>query len=163
LIFLFEIDFCNLADVMKLVNKITASFLAIVFLLSSLGFTINKMSCLKTGTSKLSLVALEDCCTKKEKASEVNCCDEETLEPTIDLTTISKADCCDIVNTSFDLSDFQTSKSHSLPLAQALEMVMHPTPINSICAAHSLKTIFNYPPPNLHGRALLSQISILII
>lgn len=149
---------------MKLVNKITASFLAIVFLLSSLGFTINKMSCLKTGTSKLSLIALEDCCIKKQKKSEVSCCADETPEPTIDLTTISKADCCDIVNTSFDLSDFQPSKNNTLPIAQALEMVVVPAHLNLVYAAQSFQTFSNNnPPPHLYGRALLSHISILTI
>ena len=149
---------------MKVIQKITSLSLAIVFLLSSLGFTISKMSCIKTGKSKLSLVALEDCCIKKEKKSEINCCDDEVAEANPNLTAISKSDCCDINNTTFDLSDFHSSSKEKLPQASDFEFILFQTNASTCNFSSDLPyKYFLESPFSLSSRELLSKFSILII
>ena len=83
---------------MKLVQKITSLFLAVVFVLSSLGFTINKMVCLKSGKTKVSLTHVKDCCPEKKST-----------------VPVVKAQCCDIQNSSFKLTDFNPSQKQNVP------------------------------------------------
>ncbi|MDQ3047502.1 MAG: hypothetical protein M3R27_08155 [Bacteroidota bacterium] len=119
--------------------------MASVFLLSSLGLTVNKMICLESGNQKVSLTPLQDCCPENEN----------------DLASV-ESDCCDIQNSSFHLNDFQPSQEFSnQTFAKALPVsFVYNTPDTDI---H--KEILSYTdlPPPLHGRALLRFISVLTI
>ncbi|MCE9538647.1 MAG: hypothetical protein K8R85_05450 [Bacteroidetes bacterium] len=132
---------------MKVIKKTTTLLLAMVFILSSLGFTINKMVCLKSGKVKISLSNLKDCCPE-EKSS----------------LPVIKAQCCDINNTSFHLNDFNSSQKNNIPVADDCVLA-----INKYSFATqnyntpSSKLVFTDLPPPLYGRQLLSFISILII
>lgn len=132
---------------MKAIKKITALSLAMVFLLSSLGFTINKMVCFKSGKTKISLTQLKDCCPKKESANPV-----------------VKAQCCDINNTSFHFNDFNSSSKKNIPTAGDCVLSINKYSFKLI-NYHNLSTelFFADLPPPLYGRQLLSFISILVI
>lgn len=82
---------------MKLFQKITALFLCLFILAFSLGFTINKMVCLKSGKVKVSLAKIKDCCPTKHKAK-----------------TIIKTDCCDFSSFSFQLNEYSPSEQSHL-------------------------------------------------
>ena len=132
---------------MKLFQKITSLFLAVVFVLSSLGFTINKMVCLRSGKTKVSLTHLKDCCPEKKSTIPV-----------------VKAQCCDIQNSSFKLTDFNTSQKHEVPVS--LELVSFLTSSisvpNYVDSKLSVFLFADLPPP-IHGRTLLNFISTLNI
>ncbi len=119
--------------------------MASVFLLSSLGLTVNKMICLESGNQQLSLTPLKDCCPENEN----------------DLTTIG-SDCCDIQNTSFHLNDFQPSQEFSSQSGS--EAIPASFIFNKSCSSVQKEILFfaDLPPP-LHGRALLHFISVLTI
>lgn len=132
---------------MKILAKITSIFLIAIFLLSSLGFTINKMICLKSGKEKVSLVSLKDCCPEKKDKPP-------TLKPI----------CCDIQNSTFKLKDFSPSQKNELPLSQ--ELIIFSTlnhPISSTIQKQNLVFVIAELPPSLHGRSLLNFISTLTI
>jgi hypothetical protein len=132
---------------MKTVQKITSFFLALTFLISSLGFTANKMVCVKSGKTKLSLVNIKDCCPEKGAGQSVG------------------TDCCDITNTFFDLGDIQNSQNTEI--AQPVILSSFFTPFSPAFNSHSVsnKLIISFAdlPPPRSGRALLSFISTLII
>lgn len=132
---------------MKTLQKITALFLATVFILSSLGFTINKMVCLKSGKTKISLTHVKDCCSDKKSA-----------------TPIVKAQCCDIHNSSFKLTDFSVAQKHDVPCSQELMFFSEFsfTVVPSSLQKNAVLTYSDLPPP-LSGRSLLQFISILLI
>ncbi|MES2286978.1 MAG: hypothetical protein V4547_14905 [Bacteroidota bacterium] len=132
---------------MKAIKKTTALFLAMVFILSSLGFTINKMICFKSGKVKVSLSHLKDCCAEEKSA-----------------LPIVKAQCCDINSTSFHLNDFNSSQKNNVPVAD--DCVLAINKYSFPCGNYntpSSKLLFADLPPPLYGRQLLSFISILII
>ncbi|MBN8696202.1 MAG: hypothetical protein J0L87_06705 [Bacteroidetes bacterium] len=132
---------------MKIFRKITALFLATVFVLSSLGFTINKMVCLKSGKTKISLTHVKDCCPEKKSSIPV-----------------VKAQCCDIQNSSFKLTDFSVAQKHELPCSQELisfseySFAAVPSAVQTV----SVLSFADLPPP-LSGKSLLHFISILLI
>jgi hypothetical protein len=132
---------------MKSVQKFTSLFLVAAILVSSLGFTANKMVCLKSGKTKLSLVNIKDCCPDEEARTEV------------------KADCCDITNTFFDLNDFLQSEKSELvqPLAIQSFYVDQILSFRSLSQEQKLIISFTDLPPPLFGRALLNYISVLTI
>lgn len=132
---------------MKAIKKTIALFLAMVFILSSLGFTINKMVCLKSGKVKISLSHLKDCCPEKKSSLPV-----------------IKAQCCDINNTSFHLNDFNSSQKNNIPVADDCVLAINKFSFTNInCNNTTSKLVFADLPPPLYGRQLLSFISILII
>ncbi len=132
---------------MKAIKKTTALFLAVVFILSSLGFTINKMICFKSGKVKVSLSQLKDCCPE-EKSS----------------LPVIKAPCCNINSTSFHLNDFNSSQKNNIPVADDCVLAINKYACtNGNYNRPSSKFIFADLPPPLYGRQLLSFISILII
>lgn len=132
---------------MKILQKITALFLATVFVLSSLGFTINKMVCFKSGKTLLSLTHVKDCCPDKKSTIPV-----------------VKAQCCDIQNTSFKLTDYSVAQKHELPASQEL---ISPSEYSFTFIPAAVQTVavlsFADLPPPLSGRSLLQFISILLI
>jgi hypothetical protein len=132
---------------MKVVQKISSVFLAMLFLVSSLGFTVNKMVCIKSGKTKLSLVQMKDCCP--ENSSSI---------------PVIKSNCCDITNTSFNLGDFQFSTKQEIS-SQSYCLIPGYIyfPQQSICPEQSLVYSFADLPPPRSGRSLLNFISILII
>lgn len=139
---------------MNAARKITSIFLAVIFLLSGIGFTIGKMVCLKSGKTFISLSAAEDCCSKKKNKEQ----QPLTAE-------INKGGCCDISNTTFKLKDFHSSKINK---AEAISFTLL---ANKEIYAAVVKTgsvsndqlFFADLPPPLYGKALLNHISILII
>ncbi len=134
---------------MKAIYKITAVFLVLALMLSSLGFTVNKMICLKTGKTKISFTHVKNCCPTKKLA-----------------TPIIKANCCDLQNTTFSLHDFNTSQKVNTPFALATVLpVWHNNFIAlNNCNKNSQLFFAHLPPPaSLYGRQLLAFISILII
>ena len=154
---------------MKTIQKITAVFLAVIFLFSSFGFTISSMVCIKSGKGKVSFAMIEDCCSKNTETAAVItkpvCCDDEKeLQLSDRSATINKGECCDITNFTYKLNDFQNSQQLFIGL---------PTVLNSIFLSSDLSPVFSsenkltfhasdLPPPPF-GRNLLSIISILII
>lgn len=142
---------------MKAIQKITAVFLALVFLFSSFGFTVSSMVCLKSGKGKVSLAYMEDCCAKKENSAS------ENPVPVNDFI-IKKASCCEINNYSIRLNDFQNAQK----LSPEQPVILH-TLFNAAEALHVSQTspalAYGYTdlPPPLHGRTLLNFISILLI
>ncbi len=132
---------------MNTIKKTTALFLAMVFILSSLGFTINKMICLKSGKTKISLTQLKDCCPKKKSPESV-----------------IKTQCCHITNTSFHLTDFNSSHKNTIPVADdcVLAINKYSFPKKNYSNPSS-KLFFADLPPPYYGRQLLSFISILTI
>jgi hypothetical protein len=132
---------------MKLFRKITSVLLAVVFLLSSMSFTISSMVCLKSGKGKVSLSVLKDCCGKKELPSTG--------------TYFTKGSCCKISNLFIKLHDFNPSVKISVgqPLvAHDFLNLFSLTP----CILASSEATFHCAdlPPPCHGRTLLSFISI---
>ena len=133
---------------MNILKKITSVLLAMIFLVSSMGFTVNKMVCIKSGKTKISFSALKDCCREKKSG-----------------TPVLKNKCCDITNSSFNLESFERPEK----IKVANTFVLQPAFINnttidysnSACAAEIIS--FADIPPPLYGRKLLSFISILII
>ncbi len=147
---------------MKLFQKIASVFLAVVFLLSSLGFTVGKMVCLKSGKTKISLSSVEDCCAKAKKQN-ANCCDEEQETTTLDFI-IKKSDCCDISNTSLQLNDFNPSHKKELAAVEHTLFISESSfYFNTSAIENKSITSFADLPPPLHGRTLLNFISVLTI
>ncbi len=132
---------------MKTTQKIISLFLAFIFLLSSLGFTANKMVCLKSGKTKLSLVHLKDCCPEKKS-----------------VTPLLKSDCCNINNIYFNLSDFQHAEKNNIEQPSSQISFVNPTQKFKINTSTFVLTHSSFViPPKLSGRELLSFISILTI
>lgn len=133
---------------MKAHNKITSILLAVVFLISSLGFTVNKMVCIKSGKTKFSLTALTDCCKGKKTEGAV-----------------IKKKCCLITNSTFNLGNYQNSKKINVENTIVLENSSTRTDKTNCIesTANSKVTAYADLPPPLHGRDLLSFISTLII
>ncbi len=133
---------------MNTFKKITSVLLAVIFLVSSMGFTVNRMVCIKSGKTKISFTELKDCC--KEKNST---------------TPIVKNKCCDITNSSFNLGSFQSTEK--IKVANTfIELTAYNKFTTSdyfSCSASSEIISYADIPPPLHGRSLLSFISILII
>lgn len=132
---------------MTTVKKITSFFLAILFLVSSLGFTINRMVCLKSGKVKVSLVHEKECCPSKR--SEL---------------PVIKSKCCDIMNSYFNLGDFHESLKQNIDKPLVAEIPFNFSTFSVIPFTSSQERTVSFadlPPPS--GRQLLSLISVLII
>src|SRR6476646_2041455 len=131
---------------MKTVQKLTSVFLAAIFLVSSLGFTANKMVCLKSGKVKHSLVQMKSCCPERN-----------SLRPVI------KSDCCDIVNTYFNIGDLHHShRQFIVPSASLLFYSSDPYLSRNLNNFQQERLFYSYadlPPPEC-GRSVLSLISI---
>jgi hypothetical protein len=134
---------------MKAIYKITSVFLVIAFLLSSLGFTVNKMICLKSGKTKISFTPVKNCCPAKKSTIPV-----------------VKANCCDLHNTAFNLDDFSASQKVNTPFAITAVLPVCQDNFSAIKFSNNNSQLFfsDLPPPaSLHGRQLLSFISTLRI
>ena len=134
---------------MKVIYKISSIFLVIALLLSSLGFTVNKLICLKSGKTKISLTHVKNCCTTKKSA-----------------IPILKSNCCDLHNTIFNLDNFNPSQKVNTPFAVTAVLPVWQDNFIVIKSSDNDPQLFfaDLPPPaSLHGRQLLSFISILII
>ena len=138
--------FVPLVIAMKSIQKIIPVCIAVAFLLSSLGFTINKMACLKSGKTHISFLPFKDCCPEKNSTK-----------------TIIKSPCCDINNISFKLNDFDPSQKSNIPVVDKLIFLKQVSVKQPILNTTTSKLSFADLPPPLHGRQLLSFISILII
>lgn len=149
---------------MKVVEKITSLFLAVIFLLSSLGLTISSMICSKSGKEKVALVIIEDCCAKKKDITQVktDCCDNEESSLTLTGTSVKKADCCDISNITVSLNDFQNAQKIAVEQMAVIQSLFY-----NYSEVNAKKLITsntsNLPPSLSSGRQLLSLISILTI
>ncbi len=133
---------------MNTVKKITSIFLALVFLASSLGLTVNKMVCGKRGKTKFSFTALKQCC--KEKKSTL---------------PVVRKKCCDITNTSFNLGNYQSSEKVSISNSACHQLFYLDlkTVETKVSALHNENFQYCDLPPPLHGRHLLTFISTFII
>ncbi|MBA3972033.1 MAG: hypothetical protein H0X46_07795 [Bacteroidetes bacterium] len=149
---------------MTIFKKITAVFLAAVFIFSSLGFTISSMVCLKSGKGTMSLFAMEDCCAKKIPSSTVSCCDDEDEEPVQSIIYLIKGECCDISNYLITLNEYQASEKISVdqPVVIQSLFVFSPIVTNTAEEQRNILHASNLPPP-LYGRTLLNFISTLTI
>lgn len=133
---------------MNILHKIIPYFIIVAVLSSSLGYTANKMVCLKSGKTKLSFLHINDCCPKKETNS----------------STI-KSNCCDIVNSSFSLEKYTVTENVNLS-----ELAVYTLPVDLFLFSaeapsnNSLRLTPTHKSSSpLFGRKLLSIISILII
>jgi hypothetical protein len=116
-------------------------FISIAFLLSSLGFTANKMVCLKSGKTKLSAVPLESCCASEE---------QEML----------KQSCCEINNSYFSLENFQCSSQLKVKV-QSIELLWAPVMKTLLPETCSFQQAAYYNlPPLLHSSGYLEYISV---
>jgi hypothetical protein len=147
---------------MNLLKKISAIFLAAVFLFSSMSFTVGSMVCLKSGKGETAFSRMEDCCSKKK---ETSCCEEETTySPEENVTYIGKAECCAINNLSIQLKDFSPSNKLSLEQPAILHTLFAQAAVPaSYIPEQKLSFQFTDLPPPYHGRALLNFISTLLI
>lgn len=133
---------------MKTVQKITSLFLVVILLVSSLGFTANKMICLKSGKTKLSVVNMKDCCPENKSSFPV-----------------IKSQCCNITNTFFDLNDFRSVQKSEMSQSAAVQIFY--TDFSTDLRFHSITAdrIFScsdLPPPR-SGKLFLSFISSYVI
>lgn len=152
---------------MKITYKIASILLAGIFLISSLGFTISSMVCIKSGKGKVSLSVIEDCCAKKpsqDVSKEICCDDDQAVIVPKGVTVIKKGECCDINSYSFHLNDFQSAKKLALNQPTVFQTLFSVLTIDAISAGES-KLSFQYSdlPPPLYGRTLLNFISLLTI
>ncbi|MES2591385.1 MAG: hypothetical protein V4608_05840 [Bacteroidota bacterium] len=132
---------------MKSIQKIAALTLMVLFLVSSLGLTINKMVCLKNGKVKVSLTHAKDCCPEKSSSAY-------SIE----------APCCVVNNTSFHLTDFNPSPENKIPVISDCALPYYHAKSEAFIYTKETTNLFfaDLPPPP-HGKQLLSFISILII
>lgn len=133
---------------MKTIQKISALFLSALILVFSFGFTINKMVCLKSGNTQVSLNNIKDCCSKDTKAA----------------IPVLKPHCCDISFTAFHLNDYSPSEQYSIPVATDY-LLPFSLIIPSSYGIASDTQVLHYSdlPPPLYGKQLLSFISVFII
>lgn len=132
---------------MKTIKKIASVFLAVLFLVSSLGFTVNKMICLKSGKAKISFTKFNDCCKKNK--SEI---------------PVVKANCCALNNTSFTLGDYNFVQKNTVSSSiNYIAVLNYSNSVIAILKNNPSKIFYSDLPPPLHGRQLLSFISILIL
>lgn len=133
---------------MKTIQKTTSIFLAALFLVASLGFTANRMMCMKSGRIKFSLVHAKECCPETKSA-----------------IPIVKEKCCDVLNSDFHLPDFQSAQKSTIE--QPLTFVVlftHPGfSYTVISSSKPLAISFADLPPPVYGRTLLHFISSLLI
>ncbi len=153
---------------MKILNKIAAILLAVIFLLSGLGITITSMVCMKSGKGKASFAMIEDCCAKKKEVSpraQTDCCnDDEEIFYSEPITIIKKGECCDINSLSFQLNDFQSAKKLSIDHPAVFNSLFHSSEtLNSSTSENKLSFQYSDLPPPLYGRTLLNYISLLTI
>lgn len=130
-------------------HKITSLFLIIVLLLTQSGYSINRMTCLKSGKTKISFTPAKNCCADKNS----------------DKTSI-KSNCCDILNTGIQLDDFSTAFKITAPSSDIIAVLYYN--VNSAELNNSIsseKYLFaDLPPPwTKQGRTLLAFISTLRI
>ncbi|MFY9308917.1 MAG: hypothetical protein WAQ28_07700 [Bacteroidia bacterium] len=150
---------------MKVTQKISALFLSVIVLVFSLGITINRMVCLKSGIAQVSLGNIKDCCEKSNnrQPSENNdyCCSKGSKA-----FHLNETHCCNLSSTFFHLNDYSPSEKHTLPGAIDFTLpVCSSTNTSVIEHTEKGKLIFcsaDLPPP-LHGKQLLSFISVFII
>lgn len=130
------------------IKKISSLFLAIVFLLSSFGFTINKMICLESGNVEISLTDIDDCCSGMESANAV----------------LKTKCCCNFSSTTFQLFEFYSSQKNKIPDSVGAVLSMNKSLFPTIiCSIPVSELCFIDLPLPIYGRKLLSFISILII
>lgn len=145
---------------MKVVQKISALFLAVLILLFSFGFTINKMICLKSGITEVSLGNIKDCCEAEDPTPSTdvkdNCCDLNSTA-----YSLKEVHCCDLSSTAFYLSDYSPSEQHSIPGAiDYMLPVSFLTTANKAVENKKLVLVYSDLPPPLYGKNLLSFISV---
>lgn len=131
---------------MKTVKNILPSLFAILFLVLSFNVSINKMVCLKSGLTTVSINDNKDCC--KEDSSQ------STL----------KAACCDFLNFSINLKEYNFVQKKDIPNAGISSVVL--CNYNFIEPKHSSVFIVNttnHHSPSLYGRGLLPFISTWVI
>ena len=133
---------------MKTVQKITSVFLAALFIVSSLGFTANRMMCMKSGRIKFSLVHEKECCPETKSAIPV-----------------VKEKCCDVLNNDFHLPDFQSTQKSTIeqPLAFVFLFARPGFSYKVSSSSKPLAISFADLPPPVYGRTLLHFISTLLI
>lgn len=132
---------------MKIVKNILPSLFAILFLLLSFNVSINKMVCLKSGFTTVSIANNKDCCKEESNRS------------------IVKATCCDVLNFSINLKEYNFVQRNDIPNAAVLTVALCnygfiPPEHSSVFIAN---TTTNHQLSFLYGRGLLSFISILVI
>lgn len=132
---------------MKLFQKITALFLCLFILAFSLGFTINKMVCLKSGKVKIALTPIKQCCSKKSSSK-----------------TTLKTHCCDLSSLSFQLNEYNPTQQQSIALA--IDLLL---PFNINTYSYSYLIVKKQPllysdlPPPIIGKKRLALLSTFII
>ena len=131
---------------MKLFQKITALFLCLFMLAFSLGFTINKMVCLKSGKVKIALTPIKECCSKKNSSK-----------------TIIKTHCCDLSSFSFELNKYNPTQQQSVvfPTDFTLPFYTNVHVTNFIVDEYPFLSS-NLPPPII-GKKRLTLLSTFII
>lgn len=132
---------------MKLLKKITAFFLCLFILAFSLGFTINKMVCLKSGKVKIALTPIKECCSKKSSSK-----------------TTLKTHCCDLSSLSFQLNEYNPTQQQSIALS--IDFVL-PFNINTYTYSHHIVNkqplLYSDLPPPIVGKKRLALFSTFII
>jgi hypothetical protein len=132
---------------MKLFQKITAFFLCLFILAFSLGFTINKMVCLKSGKVKIALTPIKECCSKKSSSK-----------------TTLKTHCCDLSSLSFQLNEYSPTQQQSVVLA--IDYIL-PFNTNTYSCSNFIinkePLLYSDLPPPIVGKKRLAFLSTFII
>lgn len=133
---------------MKTIQKITSIFLAALFLVSSLGFTANRMMCMKSGRIKFSLVHEKECCPETKSGIPV-----------------VKEKCCEVLNSDFHLPDFQNTQKSTIgqPLDFVFLFIHSGFSYRAVASSQPLAISFADLPPPVSGRTLLTFISTFLI
>ena len=132
---------------MKLFQKITAVFLCLFILAFSLGLTINKMVCLKSGKVKIALTPIKDCCSKKSSAK-----------------TSLKTHCCDFSSLSLKLNEYNPSQeNHVLVTANYIAIANIVRYNYTTFIINKQPLLYSDLPPPLLGKKRLTLLSTFII
>ncbi len=89
-------------------KNITLSVVLLMFLVTTLGFSINRHHCASCNTSELYLFTHPECCHQKETAhkdTETSCC-TEAPEKTCNINTVSTSKSCHTHSCCFDTAYF---------------------------------------------------------
>lgn len=133
--------------IMKPLQKITSVFLIAAVLLFSIGLSTNKMVCLKSGKTKVSINHVEDCCKENKSA-----------------TTTIKSNCCDITNAFLGLDDFSVTEINTIQSPDVSNALVVQNYFDVTDYKNTISPLFSGgSSPPLYGRTLLTFISTFII
>ncbi|MEW6467477.1 MAG: hypothetical protein AB1458_01055 [Bacteroidota bacterium] len=125
-------------------------------LLGSVGLSIGKMVCPKSGKAIIALGQPEDCCdTKPEPKKEKDCCKRENKP------AHAEKDCCDISSVEIKLDRYTSAKKAEPPVVSEAELPPSISAEKQVSLFPALLYAYDTSeaPPRPSGRSLLTIIS----